>query len=136
MPTFEHGKGSVFKIDDSGGTPRDISNVLNSVSFPREVEATETTAFGDNARTYIVGLSNSTVSIEGMFDSTVDGYLAGIVGGAAGTLEYGPMGSTASDIKYTGEAILTSYEVSAGVGDAVTFSAEFQVTGAVTRGTY
>jgi hypothetical protein len=31
---------------------------------------------------------------------------------------------------------MTSYETSAGVGDIVTYSAEFQITGAVTRGAY
>lgn len=136
MPTFQHGKSTVLKVDDSGATPRDISDSVSSVTWPREVDATETTSFGSNQRTYIVGLANSTVSVEGYFDATVDGYLAGIVGGAAGTIEYGPQGSTSSNIKYTGEAILTSYELSSGVGDAVTFSAEFQITGAVTRGTY
>jgi hypothetical protein len=39
-------------------------------------------------------------------------------------------------VKYTGEAILTSYSISNPVADVVTFSADFQVTGAVTRGTY
>ena len=136
MPTFQHGKSTVLKVDDSGATARDISDSVSSVTWPREVDATETTSFGSNQRTYIVGLANSTVSVEGYFDATVDGYLAGIVGGAAGTIEYGPQGSTSSNIKYTGEAILTSYELSSGVGDAVTFSAEFQITGAVTRGTY
>lgn len=136
MPTFQHGKSTVFKVDDSGATVRDISTAVSSVTWPREVDATETTAFGSNQRTYIVGLANSTVSVEGYFDATFDGYLSGIVGGAAGTIEYGPQGSTAGNIKYTGEGILTSYELSSGVGDAVTFSAEFQITGAVTRGTY
>ena len=58
--------------------------------------------------------------------------------GQAATLsfEYGPEGSTAGDAKYTGECIMTSYEKSGAVGDVVTYSAEFQVTGAVTRGTW
>ncbi len=47
-----------------------------------------------------------------------------------------PEGSTSTYVKYTGEAILTSYEKSGAIGDVVTYSAEFQVTGAVTRGTY
>jgi hypothetical protein len=47
-----------------------------------------------------------------------------------------PEGSTSTYVKYTGECILTSYEKSGAIGDVVTYSAEFQVTGAVTRGTY
>lgn len=137
MPTFRHGKAAVFKVDDSGGTLRDISNALNSVTFPREAEVLETTSFGSSDRTYIVGFKNGTISIEGSFDATYDGYLAGILGqDATVSFEYGPEGSTSTYTKYTGEAILTSYETTAGVGDVVAFSAEFQISGAVTRGTY
>lgn len=137
MPTFRHGKSAVFKVDDSTGTLRDISNVSNSVSFPREAEILETTSFGSNDRTYIVGFKNQTISLDGSFDATVDGYLAGILGqDATVSFEYGPEGSGSGAIKYTGEAYLTSYETSAGVGDVVSFSAAFQISGAVTRGTY
>lgn len=137
MPTFRHGKAAVFKVDDSGGTLRNISDTLNSVTFPREAEVLETTSFGSSDRTYIVGFKNGTISIEGSFDATVDGYLAGILGqDATVSFEYGPEGSTATYTKYTGEAILTSYETSAGVGDVVAYSAEFQISGAVTRGAY
>ena len=34
MPTFTTGKSAVFKIDDTSGTERTISDVLNSVDFP------------------------------------------------------------------------------------------------------
>ena len=137
MPTFRHGKAAVFKIDDSGGTLRDISNTLNSVSFPREAEVLETTSFGSSDRSYVVGFKNQTISIEGSFDATVDGYLAGVLGATDSlSFEYGPEGSTSTYTKYSGECFMTSYETSAGVGDIVSFSAEFQITGAVTRGAY
>lgn len=137
MPTFRHGKAAVFKIDDSGGTLRNISDSLNSISFPREAEVLETTSFGSSDRTYIVGFKNGTISIEGSFDATYDGYLAGVLGqDATLSFEYGPEGSTSTYTKYTGECIMTSYESTAGVGDVVSYSAEFQITGAVTRGTY
>ena len=137
MPTFRHGKSTVFKVDNSGGTITDISTTLTDVSFPRTVDTAETSAFGDSAKTYIVGLSDATISISGNFDATVDAHLAGILGQAASvSFEYGPEGSTSTYVKYTGECLLTSYEKSGAIGDVVTYSAEFQVTGAVTRGTY
>ena len=137
MPTFRHGKAAVFKIDDSGGTLRTISDALNSISFPREAEVLETTSFGSSDRTYIVGFKNGTISIEGSFDATYDGYLAGVLGqDATLSFEYGPEGSTSTYTKYTGECIMTSYESTAGIGDVVSFSAEFQISGAVTRGAY
>lgn len=137
MPTFRHGKNAVFKVDNSGGSLTDISNTLNSVGFPREIETLETTSFGSSNRSYVVGFTDATISIEGSFDGTVDAHLAGILGqDASVSFEYGPEGSTATFVKYTGECLMTSYETSAGVGDIVTYSAEFQVTGAITRGAF
>ena len=137
MPTFRHGKSTVFKVDNAAGTLTNISDTLTDVSFPQTVETAETTSFGSSAKTYIVGLSDSTVSVSGNFDATVDAHLAGVLGQAATlSFEYGPEGTTNGQVKYTGECIMTSYEKSGAVGDVVTYSAEFQVTGAVTRGTF
>ena len=137
MPTFRHGKSTVFKVDNNAGSLTDISNTLTDVSFPQSVDTAETSAFGSSAKSYVVGLTDSTLSISGNFDATVDAHLAAIVGKADSvSFEYGPEGSTAGFVKYTGEALLTSYEKSGAIGDVVTYSAEFQVTGAITRGTY
>ena len=136
MP-FVHGKSAVFKLDDSGGTLRDLSSYLEDVSFPRSIDTAETSTFGSSAKSYIVGLTDATISLSGKFDATADGYLAGVVGQAATlSFEYGPAGSTGGNVKYTGECIMTSYEVGATVGDAVTASVELQVTGAITRTTW
>ncbi len=137
MPTFRHGKNTVFKVDNSGGSLTDISNTLTDVSFPQSIDTAETSAFGSSAKSYVVGLSDATLSVSGNFDATVDAHLAGVLGQAATlSFEYGPEGSTAGQVKYTGESIMTSYEKSGAIGDVVTFSAEFQISGAVTRGTY
>lgn len=137
MPTFRHGKSTAFKLDDSTGSLKDISNVLTDVGFPQTVETAETTSFGSSAKTYIVGLSDSTVSLSGNWDATVDAHLAGILAQSATvSFEYYPEGEAVTPltaVKYSGEAILTSFEKSGAVGDVVTFSAELQVTGAVTR---
>ena len=137
MPTFRHGKSTVFKVDNNAGTLTDISNTLTDVSFPQSVDTAETSAFGASAKSYVVGLTDATLSVSGNFDATVDAHLAAIVGKADSvSFEYGPEGSTATFVKYTGEALLTSYEKSGAIGDVVTYSAEFQITGAITRGAY
>jgi predicted secreted protein len=136
MPTFVHGKSTDFALDDTGGTSRNLSNVLTSVDFPETIDTAETTAFGSTAKSYIVGLTDSTISISGIWDATVDGYIAGGAEPASRSFIYGPAGSTAGNVKYSGEAIVTSYSISNPVGDVVTFSLDLQVTGSVTRGTY
>ena len=135
MPTFYHGKSTNFSLDDTGGTSRDISDVLVSVDFPEIVETAETTAFGSTSKSYIVGLRDATISVSGIWDSTVDGYIIGTEP-ATRTFIFGPAGSTSGYVKYTGECILTNYSVSSPVGDVVTFSLDLQCTGGVTRTTF
>ena len=132
---FVHGKTAVFKIDNSGGSLTDISAYCDNVDFPLTADTAEVTTFGDSSKEYIAGLKDATISISGSWDATSDAVLAGIIG-VAGTFEYGPAGSTGGLVKFTGEAICTGYTVTAPVGDKVSFSAEFQVTGAVTRTTF
>ena len=135
MPTFAHGKSTDFAIDDTGGSSRNISDTLTDVSFPQTIDTAETTAFGSSNKSYIVGLKDTTISVSGIWDATVDGYISGTEP-ASRSFIYGPAGSTSGNVKYTGEAIMTNYSQSNPVGDVVTFTADFQVTGAVTRTTY
>ncbi len=135
MPTFVHGKSTDFEVDDTGGTSRSLSNVLTSVDFPETIDTAETTAFGATSKSYIVGLRDATISVSGLWDATIDGYIIGTEP-ASRTFIFGPAGSTGGNVKYTGEAILTNYSVSNPVADVVTFSLDLQVTGNVTRTTY
>lgn len=134
---FVHGKGTVFKLDDNGGTLRDISTYLDEVTFPATVDLAETTTFGKNDKTYIAGLRSRTVSLSGKWDATVDGYYASALGQSATlSFEYGPAGSGSGAVKYTGECLISSYEISNPVGDVVTFSIELQTSDTITVGTY
>ncbi len=134
---FVHGKDSVFKIDNSGGSLTDISAYVNSVDMPQTVDVAETTVLGKDNKTYIVGLKDATISLAGLWDSTVDAIFGAVLGQSATlSFEYSPEGTTAGNIKYTGEAILTSYSKNSPVGDVVSYSADLQVSDAVTRGTH
>ena len=137
MPTFRHGKRTVVLLN---GT--DMSPFLNEATQTQEIETAETTAFGNGDKTYITGLGDATISLSGMFDATTDTLIAGDIANLKSgsvsslTFEYGPAGSVAAQPKFTGEALITSYEVSSPVGDVVTYSLELQVTGGVTGTTF
>lgn len=138
---FEAGKVQVFKIDNAAGALTDLSAFITDVGFPREADAEEVTTLGKNAKVYKVTLTDATISVEGKWDgagaSSVDTVLSGIFGqDATSTFEYGPGGSAAGDIRYTGECYLTSYEPSGAVGGVVEFTAEFQCSDTITRNTY
>tara|TARA_X000001382_G_scaffold114926_1_gene93452 strand:- start:532 stop:939 length:408 start_codon:yes stop_codon:yes gene_type:complete len=134
MPTFTHGKSAAFKIDDSGGTLRDISNVLTDVAVSRTADVAEVSAFSNSSKAFVAGLKDASITISGSFDATVDGYLKAILG-VEGDFEFYPIGTTGGNPKASGKAIMTSYDRSPDVGGAVSFSAAFQVSGDVTEGT-
>ncbi len=137
MPTFVHGKNAQFELEGTN-----LSNTLNEITMPREIETAETTTFGDQDKTYITALSDATVSLSGMFDATTDSAISTVISNlksgsiASASFTYGPSGSASSKPKFTGEALVTSYEIASPVGDVVTYSLELQVTGGVTGGTY
>ena len=134
---FTHGKDSVFKLDNASGSLTDISSYVNSIDFPETADVAETTVLGDDNKTYIVGLKDATLSLAGLWDSTIDGILGAVIGQAATlSFEYSPEGTASGKVKYSGECILTSYAQSSPVGDVVGYSADFQVSAAVTRGTH
>lgn len=139
---FIHGKSSKFSIDNAAGSLTDISAFCEEVSLSRDIETAEVTAFGNSAKAYITGLSDATISLSGKFDGTastgIDAILSGILGQSATvTWEYQPNNASVgvNNPKFSGEGIVTSYEVSGSVGDAVTWSAEVQATGTITRAT-
>jgi hypothetical protein len=133
---FVHGKGSVFTVDS-----KELTDYLDSVELNNSVDTAETTTLGDEAKTYLNAQSDATISISGKYDSTAttgpDAVLNGLVGNdTAVTFEYGPEGDTTGDVKYSGSCFLTGYKMTSPVGDVVAFTADFQCTGAITKGTY
>ena len=134
---FVHGKDSVFKLDNSGGSLTDISSYVNNVDFPETADVAETSVLGASAKTYIVGLTDSTIGLTGFFDATADAIFGAVIGQSATlSFEYSPEGTSSGKVKYTGECILTNYALSSPVGDVVAYSADLQVSGAVTRGSH
>jgi hypothetical protein len=135
---FKVGKDAKFVIDDSSGDPQNISVNVTSVSLPSSVETGETTTFTDSSKTFIPGLIDHTLSIEGYFDSTADlsdAVLSGLVGhDESSTFTFAPH-NAATFPEYEGECWITSYEVSAATADVISFSAAFQCTGTVDRNT-
>lgn len=137
MP-FSHGKNFAFKLDNAGGTLQVLTAYLDSVELNNTVDVGETTTAGAEAKTYVSGQSDGTLSISGKYDRTATtgphAILTGLIGlETTSSFEYGPDGSTNGYVKKTGEVFLTSYVVSSPVGDVVTFTADFQVTGAITE---
>jgi len=130
-----HGKNAYIEVNTAN-----LSTYLNSGGLDKSLDAVDVTTFTKNDKVYIQGLKDATFTLEGKWDATVDGLMATAetAQDSAGVVafEYGPVGKANTNVKYTGNAIRTSYNISQDVSGEITFSANYQVTDGVTRGTY
>lgn len=138
MANGVHGRLGDFRIDDSGGTLRDISNYVASVSLNRDAPEIDTTTFQDTSKTYIADFDGAEISIEGNANATIMGYLHPIVGQAATvTFNWGPEGTASGKRKMTGEAVCTGVtENAVPQGKQNMFTSKFRVSGSITFTTY
>ena len=128
---FIHGKSAQVLHNEF-----DLSSYFNDASVSRSVETAETTSFGATAKSYIVGLTDGTISLSGMFDGSanaIDQEMTDVFGVNDGSvISISPSGSTAIGTRIlTATGKITSYEVSSPVGDVVAANAEFQADAGV-----
>ena len=138
---FTHGKKSVFKFDNGSGTLAAISQYLDNVQYPTKLAADEVTAQGGSTdKAFIQGLRERTISLTGKYDAALGTQVeAVLVALASGTLasalyEWDPAGTATGTPKFTGNCVVTDWEITAPVGGAVTFKLDLQVTGNHTVG--
>lgn len=67
MPAFRHGKLTAVVLSDFNATP-----YLNSAEPSRTVDTAEASVFGANAKEYVAGQSDGTISYGGLYDGTAD----------------------------------------------------------------
>jgi len=123
-----------------GGT--DLSDHVASVTINQNVDAVETTAFGDGGRTRVGGLEDSSITLDFHQDfasGDVDATIAPLVGGTA-SFDIGAFGTAVAASgtapRYTGTVLLTEWTpLNGAVGDLSTASVTWPVSGVVTRGT-
>ncbi len=133
---------SRFLIDDADGNRRDLSPYLTEVrGLPGQRALNEVTALGDEGARFVPGLERVTIRLEGLFDNTApmgpDEVLGALRTHASAVgFEYGPEGTAAGDVSYTGDCWVASYVLSSRVGSLVEWSASLQVDGAVRRGAF
>ena len=125
MPTFRHGKNTAVFVDEY-----DFSTYLNDASAATTIDTAETSAFGTEAKTYIVGHSDGTISLAGMFEGTAstgtDQHFATSLAGAEQLVIVATEGHAVGRRAVMMKSENTSYEPSSPIGDVVQMSVEFQ----------
>jgi hypothetical protein len=131
MPTFRHGKKTAVLFGNYN-----LSSYLNEASMSSPAETAETTAFGDDAKTYITSLNDATVSLSGMFEGLVnDATLNSALTSTDSTLvTICTTGLVAGEPCFFGVTRSNSYEISSPVADVVTVTSDLQLDGGINAG--
>lgn len=112
-----------------------LSAFCDEMTIAIEVDNSEVTTFGNAWKKFIAGLASATIDIAGKWDPTTTtgpaSAIAAIIAGFAAVTFNAEPGGAAVNQGRTGSCLVAGYEEGGAVGDAVPFSASFQVTGAV-----
>lgn len=136
MP-FVHGRSTGVLINAT-----DFTAYLNESSASGEIDATETTTFGQGSKTYLVGLADGKVSFSGLFDggtNAQDQLTATMRANAISTgvdvvTTYAPEGNVFGKRCTIAQGVLTSYEISGAVADVNEAKYEVQTDGGLDSG--
>lgn len=117
----------------------DLSDQVESLSWPLTTDSVEDTTMGATARSYLAGLNDSTLTVNFRSDfaaNEVYATLSGVyTGGAAVAVAVRAVNTTisATNPEAQANAILTSWDPMAlSIGDVSDTPVTFQITGAVT----
>lgn len=125
---FRHGKDTVVTLNAV-----DLSAFSNSTAFNDETEANETTTYGRNRKTYMGGLGDGKVTLQGVYDDGAAGPRATIkplkAAGTAVEFVFQPEGVGAGKAQSVVDVIVTAYNETAPVGDVIAWTCEMQMTG-------
>lgn len=117
-----HGKGTAVWYNAAN-----LSGYLDNTDMSIDMDAGETTTYGQTWKTYLAGLVDATVGFTGKYDATAGDSLEGQLGTDSGVLTYCPGGaSTIGDRARLVSVTGATYSESSPVGDIVTFAWDVQ----------
>ena len=141
MAKFPADGSSYVEVDDSGGTPRDLSPYVDEIELlGQKVAFLDVTGLSDSAQRVIASIQLSQdIILRGAFDDQgttgPDAVLTGIVG-QTGTVSLGPSGNSTGQRKISGEFLCLSYQVISRVNHLVKFAAHFKQDDNVSLGSW
>jgi hypothetical protein len=116
-----------------------ITAYINQADLDRALDLIEDTSMNDTNRSYLHGLTGTTVSLSGMVNSTTDGLFGPVIAAATSilkTVEYRAYKTNSTGTVgrfYNGGVLLSNVRYSGSNGSLQTFSSSMTFDGAVTR---
>lgn len=134
---FRAGTTAKLYISSAAGAVTDVSPYADSTSMDQSTNQLDVSVFGTQAMAFINGQSNGNISVSGPLDVTMHTLLTGLKGaGSTASFIYGPGGSVASQARLAGSLNVESINYSVSASGRAEFSANLQITGAITAGTF
>jgi hypothetical protein len=133
-----HGKRAYIAI----GVLTSLTDIGRDTTQSRSTDMADASHYGIQDKQYVAGMSDGTFSVSGLFTAAQDAMLNDAWDALNdGTLDsltfvFGPEGNADGKVRYESEVLITSYEVSASIGDLVQASLNLQRTGATTRSVF
>lgn len=116
-----------------------LTTFCDSSEFSQEVDVHDTTAYGQDNKTYMPGLIDGTFTFGGKYDDGASGPKATIEaiidGGVAVAFIRKPEGTGTGLPNEAFSGVVQSYVETNPVGDKISWSCDVQISGAVTRTT-
>lgn len=137
-----HGSQAAFSLDNSSGSPTDLSGYGAEITLSPEIMLHDTTVFGAVAHAKVPGLKDCKFTVTFMNDPTLQTHLINLyvaqTPGVVTTWSFiiGPQGTTSGFRKITGECLLSGFPIDVKVDDIEKIQASFEVTGSLTFTTY
>lgn len=133
---FLHGKATQVAV---GGY--EITQFLNQANAAASIDTAETSHFGSQAKTYVLGEDDGTFSVKGLYDGALGGIdeisdilLGYNVAEAVIPIVIADAGFKAGNRAKMGRCKVTAWETDAPVGDVVSISGDFQASGGIRFG--
>ena len=129
---FIHGKDTNVSVDSN-----DLSAYTNSSDYNPTTDSHDVTAYGASGHAYQGGLTAGTFTMSGFYDDTASTGPRAVLqdiqqAGAAVTVVRQPEGTGSGLPQDSFSALCTSYRESNPVADMISWTADFQISGAVT----
>ena len=123
------GLGDYIAVDDSGGTARDISSDVTSLSIGNSQNLLEVTGLDKSAVERIVALSDGTANLSGTCNFAANKEHAVLAEGrtATRTFDYRIGGNSSSNPRLQMELVIGAYTVDRGAGGELTWSCDFSL---------
>ena len=138
-------RGAYLAASYGGNASMSLACDLNSITLTQERDAPEATTFCSTTRERLQGgISDWSMAFEGFYDNAILGTNTAVIDealfnawSASINVVFGPGGSVAGGLKYTGSGVLSDYEISWGLEDAITISGTIESrSGSIVFGTF